>query len=219
MKIPFTSEQFFEVFKNYNQIVFPLQILFYLLGFIIIYFALNPNPKSNKIISLLLALFWFWMGIVYHIIFFSSINKMAYVFGGLFVIQGLLFAVYGVIQNKFIFQFKKDIYGISGMILMIFAMIIYPILGYLFGHIYPFSPTFGLPCPTTIFTFGILLLNQKKCPIWILIIPFVWSIIGFMAVFQFGVLEDTALLLSGLITVFLLVYRNKLLAEKIISYK
>lgn len=219
MKPPFTSEEFFEVFKNYNQSVFPMQILFYFLGFVMIYFIIKPNPKSDSIISLLLAFFWLWMGIVYHIIFFTTINKLAYLFGGLFIIQGILFLIFGVFQNEFSFHFKKDIYGITGMILMLFSLIIYPILGYCFGDTYPSSPTFGLPCPTTIFTFAVLLLNQKKCPIAILIIPFIWSVIGFMAAFQFGILEDTGLLVASLATVSLLIYRNRKLHHLLIGKK
>ncbi len=208
MKPPFTTEQFFDVFKNYNQTVFPMQILFYFLGFVMIYFTIKPSLKSDSIISLLLAFFWLWMGIVYHINFFTTINKLAYVFAGLFIIQGILFLIFGVFQNKFLFQFQKNLYGISGMILILFSMIFYPILGYCFDHIYPFSPTFGLPCPTTIFTFGMLLLNQKKCSISILIIPFIWSIIGFMAAFQFGILEDISLIVASITSVSFIIHRN-----------
>ena len=212
MKPPITLEQFLEVFRNYNQAIFPMQIVFYLIGIVAIYSAIKPNAHSNKFISSILVFFWLWMGVVYHLIYFTEINKLAYLFGGLFIVQGILFMVLGVFQDKFSFQFKADKYGITGLILMVFALVIYPILGHFLGHNYPFSPTFGLPCPTTIFTFGLLLLNQKKCPIAILIIPFVWSIIGFMAAFQFGIIEDTGLLVAGLITMSLLIYRNKKLA-------
>ena len=209
MKTPFTSEQFIEVFKNYNLAVFPVQIIFYLMAFWIVYLMIKPNSKSDKIITLLLSFFWLWMGIVYHIIFFATINKLAFVFGVFFIIQGILFLIFGVVQDKFSFVFQKEKYGIIGLIFIAFSLIIYPILGFSFGHIYPFSPTFGLPCPTTIFTFGVLLLNQKKCPISILIIPFIWSIIGLMAVFQFGMLEDFSLIVASLVTVSLLLYRNR----------
>ena len=91
MNIPFTSEQFLEVFKQYNEAVFPMHILFYLLGFIIIYSTIKPNQKSNRFINLIMVFFWLWMGIVYHIIFFSLINKLAYLFGSLFIVQGILF--------------------------------------------------------------------------------------------------------------------------------
>lgn len=219
MKPPFTLEQFLEVFKNYNQAAFPMQIVLYLSSAIAIYFAIKPNTKSDKIISILLSFLWFWMGIVYHIIFFTAINKAAYFFGALFITQGILFLVFGVFQNKLTYQFQKDKYGISGIILIVFSLIIYPVAGHLLGQVYPFSPTFGLPCPTTIFTFGLLLMNQKKTSFWILIIPFIWSVIGFMAVFQFGIWEDTGLIVASLITVSLLIYRNKMLMMKKIHAK
>lgn len=214
MKPPFTLQQFLEVFKNYNLAVFPMQIVLYLISAVTIYLVIKPNPKSDKIISTILSFLWLWMGVVYHIIFFTTINKAAYLFGGLFIIQGILFLVFGVSQNKFSFNFKKDKYGVTGIILIVISLIIYPVLGYFLGHIYPSSPNFGLPCPTTIFTFGLLLMNIKKCPIAIIIIPFVWSVIGFVAAFQFGILEDTGLIVTSLITACLLIYRNRILSVK-----
>ncbi len=148
------------------------------------------------------------MGTVYHLIYFTAINKAAYVFGVLFMFQGFMFILYGVYQNKLVFLLKRDLYSLVAIVFITFALILYPIIGYLIGHVYPYSPTFGLPCPTTIFTFGVLLLNQKSCPIWIIIIPFLWSIIGFMAAFQFGILEDASLLLTSVVAVSLLLYKN-----------
>ena len=211
MKPPFTLQQFLEVFTRYNEGVFPMQILFYLMGAIAIYLALKPNAHSDKIISSIMAFFWLWMGVVYHLIYFTEINNLAYFFGAFFILQSILFVVLGVFQDRFSFQFRTDKYGVTGMSLIVFALIIYPILGYFFNHVYPSSPTFGLPCPTTIFTFGLLLFNIKKCPILILIIPCMWSIIGFMAAFQFGILEDTGLIVASLMTTVLLIYRNKIL--------
>lgn len=157
----------------------------------------------------MLALLWLWMGSVYHLIFFSVINPAAYVFGVVFVLQGILFVWFGVFHHKLSFVFRSDLYGITGIILILFVLIVYPMLGYLLGHYYPASPTFGLPCPTTIFTFGLLLLSDKKLPVAILFIPLMWSIIGFTAAFQFGMVEDTGLLVSGLVTAFMIFIRNK----------
>ena len=122
---------------------------------------------------------------------------------------GILFLIFGVFKSKLSFHFYPDKFGITGIILILFALIGYPVLGYFLGHVYPSSPTFGLPCPTTIFTFGLLLLSAKKCPVIILIVPFIWSIIGFLAAFQFGIVEDTGLLISGLITFSLLLFKNR----------
>jgi len=214
--MPFTLEQFLDVFKKYNQAVFPMQAVFYLISLIAIDLTIKRYPKSDKTISIILAFFWLWMGIVYHLIFFSTINKAAYLFGALFILQGVLFFYFGVFRNKLSFKLGRniDVYEISGIILFIFALIVYPVIGYFFGHIYPSSPTFGLPCPTTIFTFGLLLLNIRKCPVIILIIPFLWSIVGFTAALQFGIFEDSGLLISGLIATSLLIYRNRILSQK-----
>ncbi len=142
-------------------------------------------------------------------VFFTAINIAAYLFGAMFVLQGILFLVTGVFQNRLSFKFRFDIFGITGITLIIFALVIYPIFGFFLGHVYPSSPTFGLPCPTTIFTFGILLLIDKKCPAVIMIIPFIWSVIGFTAAFSFGVIEDTGLLIAGLLTMTLLIVKRR----------
>ncbi len=213
METPFTAEQFSETFRIYNQAVWPMQIVLYLLSFTAVYFAFKPTIKSGKMISGLLAFFWLWMGVVYHLIYFTTINKAAYLFGAVFIFQAMLFLAFGVFQNKLSFAFRSDGYGITGIILIVFALIIYPVLGYSFGHGYPYSPTFGLPCPTTIFTFGLLLLCEKRCPLGILVIPFVWSIIGFTAAFNFGIVEDTGLLVSGVLTFIMVIVRNKKLVK------
>src|SRR5690348_18042205 len=100
MKTPFTTEQFLDVFREYNESVFPLQLLFYMMALLSIFLVIKPVEKSSRIISSVLGFYWLWMGVAYHWISFSSINKAAYVFGALFIVQGILFLVYGSFQNK-----------------------------------------------------------------------------------------------------------------------
>ncbi len=209
MKIPFTVEQFMDVFKNYNNAVFPMQIVLYLFALAAIYSTFKKISWSDKIISSILSFFWLWMGIVYQLIFFTTINKTAYLFGTLFILQSGLFLWKGVFQNKLSFRFRKDIYGIAGIALLVFALAIYPLIGYLLGHVYPALPTFGLPCPTTIFTFGMLLMVDKKYPPIILFIPMIWGIIGFLAAFLLGIKEDIGLLISAFLSTGLLIKRNR----------
>lgn len=208
MKIPFTVDQFLNVFGEYNSSVWPMQIILYLLAIIAIVMIFSARGYSNKVVAIILSLFWLWMGIVYHIIYFSSINQAAYVFGSLFVIQGILFLYQGVIKGKFSFSINTGPYGITGGIFIIFALAIYPVLGYYSGHIYPESPTFGAPCPTVIFTFGILLLSSKKVSGYLLVIPFLWSVIGFSAAVNLMVKEDLGLVLAGLLGVILIIIKN-----------
>jgi hypothetical protein len=91
----------------------------------------------------------------------------------------------------------------------LYSFVIYPILGYLFGHVYPKNPTFGLPCPTTIFTFGLLLWTDKIVPKYVLVIPSIWSLIGFVAALFLGIKEDYGLLIAGVLGSILILIRDR----------
>lgn len=207
--MPFTREQFLNVFQQYNLAIWPMEVVFVLLGLTAIYLAVAPRKQSNRIITGILCFFWLWMGTVYHIMYFSAINSAAYLFGSLFIVQGLVFAFSGLIKQSLSFGFRGDGYGITGAILLLYALLIYPILGAFQGHGYPQSPTFGLPCPTTIFTFALLLWAEKKVPVYVLIIPFLWSLLGPSAAISLGILEDLGLLVAGVCGTVLILIRNK----------
>ena len=208
MNLPFTTEQFLKVFEVYNQAVWPMQIAFVLLALTAIGMAVYKKNYSDILISSILAFYWLWMGIVYHLLFFTSINKAAFIFGTLFIVQGLIFVFFGVVRREVSFLFQKNIYGLIGAALILYALAFYPMLGFELGHRYPQSPTFGLPCPTTIFTFGLLLWTDKRVPVVIMIIPFLWSLIGFTAALKLGIKEDIGLLIAGLSASFIVVLRN-----------
>jgi hypothetical protein len=88
-------------------------------------------------------------------------------------------------------------------------MLIYPVLGYLLGHGYPSSPCFGVaPCPTTIFTFGLLLWADRP-PRYLVLLPLIWSIIGFFAAISLGIREDIGLLVAGLAGSGLILFRGR----------
>lgn len=196
--MPFTKTQFLDVFKDYNLTVFPMQIVFNTLAVFCIFILFRSFSGKNKIINGYLSFLWLWIGIVYHLIFFSPINKAAYFFSILFIAQSVIFLYFGVIKGGIAFQNRNDFWGITGWILIIYALIIYPILGMITGHGYPYQPTFGLPCSTTIFTFGILLFSTNKLKWYLIILPFIWALIGFTAAFKLGIYEDIGLLISGL---------------------
>jgi Family of unknown function (DUF6064) len=83
-------------------------------------------------------------------------------------------------------------------------------IGILAGHAYGELPMFGItPCPATIFTFGMFLLTTKPIPRWLLIISFVWSLIGGSAAFLLSVPQDWLLLVSGLISMPLIVFSDR----------
>ena len=179
--IPFTVDQFLNVFEQYNVAVWPAQVFLYTIGIVVICLALPRKKDFSRSISIVLSLFWIWMGLAYHLWFLSAINRAALIFAALFVLEGILFFIAGVLKQQLTFRFSSSLYGIVGSVFLMYALIVYPALGYWLGHRYPAAPTFGLPCPTTIFTFGILLWTNRRVPFYVLAIPLASSVMGFWA--------------------------------------
>jgi hypothetical protein len=208
MNIPFSVQQFLDVFAQYNAAIWPAQIPLYLLGIAVVIIAASRLAWSGRVVFGALALYWIWMGALYHLSFFRQINPVATIFGGLFILQGALF-ILPAARGSVRFGPPQGWSGILGTVFIAYALVVYPILGALTGHAYPRAPLFGVaPCPTAIFTFGILLWARDRVGIYLLVIPFLWSLVGFTAALKLGIREDVGLLVAGLLgTGFLLARR------------
>jgi hypothetical protein len=73
-------------------------------------------------------------------------------------------------------------------------------------------PTFGLPCPTTIFTIGILAFMISEYPRSVLVVPVLWCLVGAQAAFVLGVAQDMGLIVAGVVGVVLLIKAKKPMA-------
>jgi len=209
MKVPFTTEQFLSVFDNYNSNIFPIQLILAIFGILAVY-TLHKNIKnSTPLISGVLGFLWIWMGVVYHFAYFTSINKAAWGFGGLFIIQGLLFIATGIFKPKFEYVINKNTRSVIGEFLAIFGLLLYPAIGLMILGDVNKTISLGLPCPTTIFTFGFMILATAKFPKYLLIIPSIWSLIGLSAVFNFGIYQDLMLIVSAATADFIILKNNK----------
>lgn len=201
LTLPFTQEQFLAVFAGYNDAIWPVQLAGYLLGAVAAGLLFRNKPP-DRFIAAILAVMWLWTGIAYHALFFSEINKAAYLFAALFVVEGCLLIYAGIYHNRIRFGYRREPSAWVGLAFMAYAAILYPLIGMATGHHYPETPMFGVtPCPVTIFTFGLLLLTMPPLPRWLLVIPTLWALIGGSAAILLNVPQDWLLLISGLIAV------------------
>jgi Family of unknown function (DUF6064) len=202
MSLPFTQRQFFEVFGRYNDAVMPLQIGLVLLA-LSAYLALTVRRRdSDRVISVVLAVLWAW-GAVYHLAFFRAVNPAATPFGVLFVAGAAVFAWSGVGRGRMVFDCESRARRIAGHALIGYALVAYPLLSAMLGREFPEMPTFGLPCPTTIFTLGMLAFLSTPVPRHVFALPIAWVLIGAQGAFLLGVYEDLGLLVAGLTGVWL----------------
>jgi hypothetical protein len=147
--------------------------------------------------------------------FFSEINSMAKAFGAAFVLQGVMFWWEGVKEGTLEFRFRADKFGLIGLVFIVYAMVLYPLLSTFAGHGYPALPGFGIaPCPTTIFTFGLLLWASRRVAEHLILIPVLWAIIGTTTVFL-GAVPDLGLTVAGLSSAVLIRWHNRVLMRRL----
>ena len=190
MSLPFSHAQFFEVFQRYNEAVWPSQVALTLLALAVV--ALLFVPGRGRIISAILAALWAWMAIAYLFTFFRAINPAATLFGVVFLAGAAAFA-----WSNLRFGWPGPARGAFGTALIAYALAGYPLLGAALGQSYPAAPTFGLPCPTTLFTAGVLLFLQRPYPRHVLVVPFAWTLVGTLGAVLLGVPQDFGLIVAA----------------------
>jgi hypothetical protein len=210
MNLPFTVDQFLGVFRLYNDAMWPAQWILHVLALVVIVLGLRGLPEDGRRVSGILAFLWLWAGVIYHLAFFSSVNRAAPIFAALFVAQAVLLFTIGVAQGRLAFRARSDAAGFAGGAIIAYALVIYPLLGHALGHRYPAAPTFGVPCPTTMFTLGMLLWVTPPVPKRLLVVPLVWTIVATMAALELGIREDFGLTVAAVAATALVAFPGRL---------
>jgi hypothetical protein len=213
-KIPFSAAQFFSVIEEYNRHVFPSQIIFMLSSLICFMLIFSKYHHRSRIIGVYLGILWIWMGLVYHLAFFTRINPAAIVFGIGFILQGLLIIASAFKTNHVQYYHVNNPGSYMSIFIILFGIVLYPITGLFFSMSFESTIVLGLPCPTTIMTFGFFMLARENFPKYLLAIPTLWALIGLSASWHFGVYQDTMLIVSP-ITAIISIMLSKSSAGKI----
>jgi hypothetical protein len=91
MTLPFYDPRVLLDIRASYAAIWPAQIVAYALGSLAVAWLWTAPDRHMRELLGFLAVFWAWNGIAYHWMFFSAINQAAYLFGGMFVLQALLF--------------------------------------------------------------------------------------------------------------------------------
>jgi hypothetical protein len=154
-----------------------MQLVWYAGAVAAVWLALRPGRTSDQLIAAFLAVYYAWVGIVFFGVFYRAMNDHAVAVGALFVLGGLLWLIAGFFKQELRFGPRWDVFGVTGGAIMLYALVVYPIVGLLSGHVFPAAPIFGLaPCPTGMFTFGLLLWTRPRVPMYLLAVPLAWSL-------------------------------------------
>ncbi len=193
--MPFTREQFFDLFAAYNEALWPAVVGLWIASAVIVALQLSAPRPHARWISALLVWHWAWSGLAYHAAFFTRINPVAWLFAALFIGQAVLFFRVGVVQQRLSFARWGSAWAPLAWGLVAYSLA-YPIINAAAHFTLLRIPTFGIPCPTTIFTAGVLMLARPQS--WrVSAIPVIWAAIGGSAAFLLGVHADLALPIAG----------------------
>ena len=196
MQLPFTKEQFFDLFADYNEALWPALVALWIASVVVSLLLLSLRRPPNRWISALLAAHWAWSGLAYHAAFFTRINPAAWIFGMLFLVQAALFVWVGIVQRRLSFVASRNGWALVAWLFVAYALV-YPAINAVQHHSVSRIPTFGVPCPTTIFTAGLLMLAASRS--WPLaIVPVLWSLVAGSAAFLLHVRADYALPIAGI---------------------
>jgi hypothetical protein len=215
VNLPFTQEQFLDLFGDYNRALWPALVALWIATTFAVVRLYRRSSNTSRLLAGLLAVHWAWSGAVYHLIYFRRINPAAVLFGTVFLIQAALLVWRGVAGSQLTFSPQRSGWGIAGTIL-IFYSLAYPAIGMASGLQPPRFPSFGVPCPTTLLTAGLLLLVPRNEARILGVIPILWSAVGGSAAFVLGIPPDLALPVAGAILLGYVVTRRGLFRRAIL---
>lgn len=195
MTLPFSEQQFFDVFGSYNSRLWPVVAVLWIATLWLAVQFVRGHTRSVAF-SALLAFHWAWSGLVYHASFFSAVNPAARLFGVLFAVESVIFLWLGVVRRRLEFEWAHTArHAVAGV--LIAYSLAYPILVLASGLHYPRAPLFAVPCPTTLLTCGVLMTAVPRVPRVASVVPLAWTLIAGSAAFEFGVVPDAMLFVAG----------------------
>jgi hypothetical protein len=201
MQLPFTHEQFLDVFGAFNRALWPAALLLWIGTLGAVVWLFRRGAAASRLLAAVLAVHWAWSGAVYHLVFFRPINPAATLFGLLFLVEAALLVWWGLARHEITFRPSSSPWACLGGVLIIYSFV-YPVLGLLFGLEFPRLPLYGVPCPTTLLTVGALLLVPRRPARPLAVLPALWAGVGGSAAFLLDIRADLALLVAGLALVF-----------------
>ena len=209
--MPFTANDFLDVFAAYNQAVWPFAAILWLLTALVCGALVSGGSIPAPLPRRLLAGHWLWAGLVYHAWFFTAINPAAWLFAALFVAQGVLFITFRSSARQAVDGAGSTRRLVSSLLIVYSLM--YPVVVWADGFAYPRMPTFGVPCPTVLPTIGVLLATSRPSAL-LSVIPVGWSVIAGFAAWLFGMHADFVLpAAAGVFVVDLILRRSHVMKK------
>ncbi|QTN33631.1 hypothetical protein HZ994_15375 [Akkermansiaceae bacterium] len=172
--IPFTDEVYFRLFERQSEAWWPAHLLMLAMGAASIVLACLGTMRP---LSVLLALTFAACGITFHLKLYAELTPVGTIFGRAFLLQAALIVIWGF-ATRSRDVFRPSVHAISGVVIAVSGIVLFPILSLLAGRGWAGAECFGMaPDPTVCLLLGIVLLCAR--PAWLLLllpIPLLWAV-------------------------------------------
>ncbi|HSJ80443.1 MAG TPA: DUF6064 family protein [Thiobacillus sp.] len=175
----FSAQTYYRLFELYNRDLWPLQMLALVLGVAVLALWRRGGDRAGRAIAVILAVCWLWVAWGFHWQRYASINLAAGYFALAFVVQALLLLWLGGLRGRLTPAPATRLQQRAGLGLLLFALLLFPLIGPLLGRSWTQAELFGIaPDPTALATLGVLLFAGVR-PVWGLFpIPVVWCLLS-----------------------------------------
>jgi hypothetical protein len=196
----FSPRTYYRMFELYHRQIWPIHLVLLAAVVAIALLLRGRHEMRDRAIAGLLAVSWLWVGIVFHLGRYATINWAAKYFAALFVIQGLLLLWQGVVRQRLRLVPSRTPAGYAAFGLLFVAIVVIPIAGRITERTWHQVEVFGVtPDPTAVATLALLWLSVPRAPRVLLVIPLLWCVIGGATLWALGSAEAWVLLLAGLL--------------------
>ena len=159
--LPYSKETLLSFVTDFNQSLWPTQVLFFLLACFALWGLNSPKEIYRKAASLILCFFWLHSGLHFYIFSFSEISFLANYIGIFYVLEAfiVLILLLRLLPNSPILLSSRK--RLVGVFIVTIALFLYPATVF-FLTLTPFAiPVVGItPLATSLYTLGLISLLQ-----------------------------------------------------------
>jgi hypothetical protein len=181
----FSPRTYWRLFDLHNQALWPLQLLMLALGAVALALAGLRRRHHGRLIAILLAVLWIWVGWSFLWLRYATINWAAIYVAPVFALEALLLVILGGVLDRLSA-------GQSGVrrgacLALVAVALAYPLLSVLPDRSWQRAEVFGIaPDPTAIATLGFALLARGGAAAVLLIIPLLWCLVSATTLWAMG---------------------------------
>lgn len=169
----FSKRTYFRLFATYNNDIWPMQLLAAAIGIAVVAAVLRGGARPAKFAACLLGLCWLWVGLVFHLRYYATINTAGAYFAAAFVVQGMLLLWLGLRGGGLAASTPPGALRGALLLFTLSGLAGYPLLAPATGRPLVQAEVFGVaPDPTAIVTLGALALAGRRWLLWP--IPLLW---------------------------------------------